>query len=468
MWFNNIIETIGNTPLVRLSKITEGLPATVLAKMESFNPGGSVKDRIGIAMVEAAEKEGKLKPGGTIIECTSGNTGAGLALAAIVKGYRCIFTTTDKQSAEKVDVLRALGAEVHVCPTNVDPEDPRSYYSVAARFAKEISNSFHMNQYDNPSNAAAHYHSTGPELWEQTEGKITHFIAGAGTGGTISGTSKYLKEKNPDLKVIGTDPFGSVYHKYFHTGEFDEAEIYPYITEGVGEDILAGNMDFSLIDDFVQVTDRQSLLMTRRLAREEGLFVGGSCGMAMAGALDYLRREKDNLSKDDLVVVLLPDSGFRYLSKIFNDRWMENHGFMPSSSGLDVEAVLGKQQPSEGGMVTASPEHSLSSVIALMSQHGISQLPVMDKLGKFVGSISESEILSILIEDPNSKGAKVEEIMSEPFPIISRTLQIEELSTYLDRKPGAVLVRSHDPKRGYDILTKADLIRALAATNRQV
>lgn len=466
MWLNSIIEAIGNTPLVRLSKLSEGIPATVLAKVESFNPGGSVKDRIGVAMIEAAERDGKLKPGGTIIECTSGNTGAGLALAAIVKGYKCIFTTTDKQSAEKVDVLRALGAEVHVCPTNVDPEDPKSYYSIAARLAKEIPNSFHMNQYDNPSNAVAHYETTGPELWEQTEGKITHFIAGAGTGGTISGTAKYLKEKNSDIKIVGVDPLGSVYYKYFKTGEFDENEIYPYVTEGVGEDILAGNMDFSLIDDYVQVSDRDSLLMTRRLSREEGLFVGGSCGMAMAGALDYLKSELANLSEDDVAVVLLPDSGFRYLSKIFNDRWMENHGFMPTSSGLDVEAVLGRQ--TRETMISALPDQKLSDVIASMAEHGISQLPVLSKENEVLGSISESEILAQLIEDPNSKDLEVSSVMGEPFPVISRTLQIEELSTYLDAAPGAVLVRSTDASKSLNILTKADLIKALATPNRTI
>jgi len=437
-----------------------------LAKLEGFNPGGSVKDRIGIAMIEAAEKEGKLLPGGTIIECTSGNTGAGLALAAIVKGYRCIFTTTDKQSAEKVDVLRALGAEVHVCPTNVDPEDPKSYSSVAARLAKEIPNSFHTNQYDNPANAVAHYESTGPELWDQTEGKITHFIAGAGTGGTISGTAKYLKEKNPDVKVVGVDPLGSVYFKYWHTGEFDENEIYPYVTEGVGEDILAGNMDFSVVDGYVQVSDRDSLWMTRRLSKEEGFFVGGSCGMAVAGAMQYVQDNLASFGPDDLVVVLLPDSGFRYLSKIFNDQWMENHGFMPSSTGLDVDTVLGRRKQVNGA-ISASPGETLSQVVSTMADHGISQLPVIDDKGEVVGSISESHILNRLIDEPDSKGNTIEEMMGKPFPVVSRTLQIEELSTHLESAPGAVLVKATDPNKGYEILTKSDLIRALALNKRQ-
>ena len=335
MWHENVLTTIGETPLVKLNRLAVGLPCTTLVKVEYFNPGGSVKDRIGISMIEEAERTGDLKPGGTIIEGTSGNTGAGLALVAIAKGYRCIFTTTDKQSAEKINVLRALGAEVIVCPTNVAPDDPKSYYSVAARLNREIENSFYPNQYDNPANTKAHYEGTGPELWRQTDGKITHFIAGAGTGGTISGTGSFLKERNPDVKIVGVDPFGSVYYKYFHTREFDEKEIYPYITEGVGEDILAGNMDFDVVDDYVQVTDRESMIMTRRLSSEEGLFVGGSSGMVVAGAIQWLVGNKDTLGEDDVVVILAPDSGFRYLSKIFNDSWMENHGFLESRTGFD-------------------------------------------------------------------------------------------------------------------------------------
>ena len=319
MWHDTILGAIGDTPLVRINNVVGDLPCTVLGKVEFFNPGGSVKDRIGISMVEDAEEKGLIEPGGTIIEGTSGNTGAGLAVAAIAKGYKCIFTTTDKQSQEKVDVLRGLGAEVIVCPTNVEPDNPRSYYSVARRLAEEIPNSIYLNQYDNPSNTKAHIETTGPELWEQTEGRITHFIAGAGTGGTISGTSQYLKNQNPDVKVVGVDPMGSVFYKYFHEGVFDEDEIYPYFTEGVGEDILPENMNFDLVDDFVQVDDKSAMQMTRRLAREEGLFIGQSCGMAMSGAVQWLNDHRDELSEDDLVVVVLPDSGFRYLSKTYND-----------------------------------------------------------------------------------------------------------------------------------------------------
>ena len=326
MIHNSIIETIGNTPLVKLNKVTDGLPLTVAAKVEYFNPGQSVKDRIALKMVEDAEKEGLLKPGGTIIEGTSGNTGMGLALAGIVKGYKCVFTTTDKQSKEKIDLLRALGAEVIVCPTNVEPDDPKSYYSVAKRLNKEIPNSYYPNQYDNPSNAKAHYETTGPEIWEQTEGKITHYVAGMGTGGTISGTAKYLKEKNPDIKIIGIDTHGSVYKSYHETREFDHSKIGPYLTEGIGEDIIAGNVDWDIIDKVIQVSDKDAFVTTRRLAREEGLFIGGSCGSAVFGALEYARENK--LGADALMVVILPDSGTRYVSKIYNDDWMIENGFM--------------------------------------------------------------------------------------------------------------------------------------------
>lgn len=326
MFNKSILETVGNTPLVQLNKVTDGITGNILAKVEYFNPGHSIKDRIAIKMIDDAEQKGLLKPGGTIIEGTSGNTGMGLALVAVTRGYKCIFTTTDKQSKTKVDILRALGAEVIICPTNVEADHPDSYYSVAKRLSEEIPNSYYPNQYDNKSNAVAHYETTGPEIWEQTEGKITHYVAGMGTGGTISGVGKYLKEQNPDIKVIGIDSVGSVYKKYFETGEFDKNEIKPYMTEGIGEDIIPGTINFDYIDEVLQVNDKDSAVMTRRLAREEGLLIGWSCGAAVKGAMDYI--SANPLEKDDIMVIILPDSGTRYISKIYNDDWMKEQGFL--------------------------------------------------------------------------------------------------------------------------------------------
>jgi cystathionine beta-synthase len=324
MWYKNILETIGNTPLVQLNSIVKGVSATVLAKIETTNPGNSIKDRMALKMIEDAERSGVLKPGGTIIEGTSGNTGMGLAIAAVVKGYKCIFTTTDKQSKEKVDALRAFGAEVIVCPTNVEPEDPRSYYSVSSRLEREVPNSWKPNQYDNLSNTQAHYEQTGPEIWEQTEGKITHLVVGVGTGGTISGTAKYLKEKNPEIKIWGIDTYGSVFKKYKETGEFDKNEIYPYVTEGIGEDFLPANVDFSLIDRFEKVTDKEAALMTREIARKEGIFAGNSAGSAVAGLLQL----KNELKASDVVVIIFHDHGTRYLGKMYNDDWLRAQGYL--------------------------------------------------------------------------------------------------------------------------------------------
>lgn len=320
----NILETIGNTPLVKINKLTETLPCLVLSKYETFNPGNSVKDRMAIKMIEDAEADGRLKPGGTIIEGTSGNTGMGLALAAIVKGYKCIFVMADKQSKEKVDILKAVGAEVVVCPTAVEPDDPRSYYSVSKRLSTEIENSWYVNQYDNPSNAKAHYESTGPEIWQQTEGQVTHFVVGVGTGGTISGVGKYLKEQNPNVKVWGVDTYGSVFKKYHETGIFDENEIYPYVTEGIGEDILPENVDFSIIDGFTKVTDKDAAVYTQRLAKEEGMFLGNSAGAAIKGVLQL----KEHFKPEDVVVVLFHDHGSRYVGKMFNDDWMREKGYI--------------------------------------------------------------------------------------------------------------------------------------------
>src|SRR3954471_2444868 len=339
MWYNNILETIGNTPMVKLNKIVKDIPATVLAKIETTNPGNSIKDRMALKMIEDAEKSGKLKPGGTIIEGTSGNTGMGLAIAAVVKGYKCIFTTTDKQSKEKVDALRAFGAEVIVCPTDVDPEDPRSYYSVSSRLVNEIPNSWKPNQYDNLSNTQAHYESTGPEIWDQTDGKITHLVVGVGTGGTICGTAKFLKEKNPNIKVWGIDTYGSVFKKYKETGIFDKNEIYPYVTEGIGEDFLPKNVDFNLIDLFEKVTDKDAALMTREIVRKEGIWVGNSAGSAVAG----LHQLKDKLKKDDVVVIIFHDHGTRYIAKIFNDEWMRRMGYI-DKKGMTAKDIVGNRQ----------------------------------------------------------------------------------------------------------------------------
>ncbi len=463
MW-STILDTIGQTPLVRLQTLGRDLPCPVLAKVEFFNPGGSVKDRIGVAMIEDAEAKGLLKPGGTIVEGTSGNTGAGLAIAAIAKGYRCIFTTTDKQSPEKVDVLRAFGAEVIVCPTNVAPDDVRSYYSVAARLAAEIPGAFYPNQYDHPANADAHYRTTGPELWDQTDGRITHFVAGAGTGGTISGVARFLKEKNPDVQIVGVDPFGSVYAEYWRTGEFKESEIYPYATEGVGEDILAGNMDFSLVDDYVQVDDKTTMQMTRRLAREEGLFIGQSCGMAMAGALDWLGAHRDRLSPDDVVVVMLPDSGFRYLSKTYDDEWMRRNGFLETPQTLTVAEVLSVRPRSEA-VIGVAPGDTLAAAIETMTAHGISQVPVLDG-GAVVGSLNERGVLSRLIEAPEARDEPVRAVMGAPLPVVAADVHLDDLTATLDGEAGAVLVEGGEPG-AFDILTRSDLISALARAGRQ-
>ncbi len=468
MWHDNVLGTIGNTPLVRLNAVAQDLPCTVLAKVEFFNPGGSVKDRIGRAMIAHAEAEGTLKPGGTIVEGTSGNTGAGLAIAAIAKGYRCIFTTTDKQSREKVDVLRALGAEVLICPTNVEPDDPRSYYSVARRLAEEIPNAVYLNQYDHPANAEAHYQTTGPEVWEQTEGRLTHYFAGAGTGGTISGTARYLKERNPTVQVVGIDPLGSVYHTYFHTGEFDHDAIYPYFTEGVGEDILAGNMDFDIVDDYVQVDDKTTMQMTRRLAREEGLFIGQSCGMAVAGALDWMEAHRDDLGPDDVAVIVLPDSGFRYLSKTYNDEWMRNHGFLESRPEVTAAEVL-KHRRKGGAVISVPPDATVGAAIEQMTREGISQVPVIDAEGEVVGSLDETRILNTLIREPGARDTPVADVMGEPLPVVPASLHLEHLSGYLERDAGAVLVvaaGAGEAAGSYAVITKSDLISALARAGR--
>ncbi|MCS6795154.1 MAG: cystathionine beta-synthase [Raineya sp.] len=452
-YYNSIIEAIGNTPLVKLNKVNKGIKGTILAKVEYFNPGNSVKDRIGIKMIEDAEKAGILKPGGTIIEGTSGNTGMGLALAAIAKGYKCIFTMSDKQSQEKINILKALGAEVVVCPTNVEPDDPRSYYSVAKRLNKEIPNSFYPNQYDNLSNTAAHYETTGPEIWRQTEGKITHYAAGVGTGGTICGVSKYLKERKPEVFTLGIDTYGSVFKKYKETGIFDENEIYPYLTEGIGEDILPKNVDFDLIDMFIKVTDKDAALMTRRLAREEGLFVGWSCGAAVFGALEYA---KEHLKDDDVMVVILPDHGTRYLNKIYNDEWMKNHGFLEAEFATARDII--KSRNGKDRLLTIEANQTVAQAIRILTKEGISQVPVTEG-EHIIGSLIDSKILEKLIENPEIKDAPVREVMNPPFKFVGLDNSLDVLASLIDKDNKALLVRDEENK--VHIITQADLLAAM-------
>ncbi|GAL83964.1 cystathionine beta-synthase [Sporocytophaga myxococcoides] len=454
MYYSSIIQAIGNTPLVKLNKVTKGIKGTILVKVEYFNPGNSVKDRMALKMVEDAEKAGILKPGGTIIEGTSGNTGMGLALAAIAKGYKCIFTTTDKQSKEKVDVLRALGAEVIICPTNVAPSDPRSYYCVAAKLNKEIPNSFYPNQYDNLSNTAAHYETTGPEIWSQTEGKVTHFAAGVGTGGTMCGVSKFLKEKNSSIKSIGIDTYGSVFKKYKETGVFDENEIFPYGTEGIGEDILPKNVDFSLIDQFIKVTDKDAAVMTRKLAREEGLFVGWSSGSAVYGALEYAR---EHFTDNDVMVVILPDHGTRYLAKIYNDVWMKDHGYLESRSFATAKDIIADQK--NGKLITIAKNDKVAEAVKILNGKGISQIPVTDG-DTFVGSLTDSKVLKKLIENPGLKDLTVGEVMEAPFTFVGLDNTIDVLSSLITKDNTALLVR--DEKNDVRIITQADLLSAMA------
>jgi cystathionine beta-synthase len=455
MYYNSIIEAIGNTPLIKLNKLSKGIKGTLLAKVEYFNPGHSMKDRMALKMIDDAEKNGLLKPGGTIIEGTSGNTGMGLALIAIARGYKCIFTLSDKQSQEKIDILRAMGAEVIVCPTNVAPDDPRSYYSVARKLNKEIPNSFYANQYDNLSNLQAHYETTGPEIWEQTEGKITHLAAGVGTGGSICGTAKYLKEQNSSIISIGIDTYGSVFKKYKETGVFDVKEIYPYLTEGIGEDILPKNVDFSLIDHFVKVTDKEGAVMTRKLAREEGLFVGWSCGSAVHGALEYA---KENLKDSDMMVIILPDHGTRYLAKIFNDNWMRDHGFLEARDYATAKDIISRRNGKQV-LKTIPVTMKTGEAILLMNKEGISQLPVEDN-GNFVGSIIDSRILHKIIENPDLRNEPVKEIMDEPLIFVGMDNTVDVLSSLIDHSQQALLVR--DENNEVHIITQHDLLMAMA------
>ena len=444
-----ILETIGNTPLVQIKKIIPGIKATVLIKVETFNPGNSIKDRMALKMVLDAEANGNLKPGGTIIECTSGNTGMGLAIAAAVRGYKCIFTTTDKQSKEKIDLLKALGADVIVCPTNVHPDDPGSYYSVAKRISTEIPNSFWFNQYDNLSNRQAHYESTGPEIWEQTDGKVTHIITGVGTGGTISGTARFLKEQNKDIKVWGIDTYGSVFKKYHETGIFDEQEIYPYITEGIGEDILPKNVDFSLIDHFEKVSDKDGALMARKIAREEGMLLGYSAGSAVAG-LWQMRAE---LKEDDVIVVIIHDHGSRYVGKIYNDDWMRERGFLESE--LRAKDILAKKLKKE--FISINPETAIQEVLRLMRDFDISQLPVMEN-EEWVGSVGEQQVISALSEN-RMQNSSVRDIMGPALPVVSEDMTVSQLSKIISRQIPAVIVKK--TAGDFQIISQYDLIQSL-------
>ena len=449
---NNILETIGNTPLVRINNITKDVKATVYAKVETFNPGNSIKDRMALKMIEDAEKDGRLKPGGTIIEGTSGNTGMGLAIASIIKGYKCIFTTTDKQSKEKVDALRAFGADVIVCPTNVEPEDPRSYYSVSSRLVNEIPNAWKPNQYDNLSNSQAHYEQTGPEIWEQTEGKITHLVVGVGTGGTICGTGKYLKEKNPNVKIWGIDTYGSVFKKYKETGIFDKNEIYPYITEGIGEDFLPENVDFNIIDRFEKVTDKDAAIMTREITKQEGIFAGNSAGSAMAGLMQL----KNELKETDVVVVIFHDHGTRYLGKMFNEEWMREKGFF-DKKGLVAKDLVNEHTNAK--LITVDANDTVESAVKLMSKMDISQIPVTNDK-RIVGSLNESLLFAKVIANPDIKNHKIETIMQPAFPFVDISAPVDSLSAMITDNNPAVLVRDFKLDKTY-IITRYDIINAL-------
>jgi cystathionine beta-synthase len=446
--------------LVRLNRINKDLKPQMYVKAEFTNPGGSVKDRIGLTMIDDAEKRGLLKPGGTIIEGTSGNTGMGLALVAAVRGYKCVFTTTDKQSKEKVDLLKALGAEVIVCPTAVEPEDPRSYYSVAKKLAREIPNSYYPNQYDNPMNPEAHYRTTGPEIWEDSEGKITHFVCGLGTGGTISGAGKYLKEKNPAIKIVGVDPYGSLYYDFVKTGTTIKAKT--YVVEGIGEDFFPMTMNLKILDDIIQVNDEECFVVARRLAKLEGLFTGGSGGGCLSGAL---RLAKD-LGSNDFVVALLPDTGMRYLSKVYNDGWMRERGYVDAAMQITAAEVV-KAKHAVGKvreLVIARPYQTVFHALKSMQDQDISQIPVFEE-NTPIGTIYEDQILNLALQGKDLRKLVVREVMSSPLPQVPRTAPVERVTHILSHENPAVFVdmgNSH-----FEILTKYDLMSTVASLMEQ-
>jgi cystathionine beta-synthase len=458
---NTILEAVGHTPLVRLNRLARDVKASVWVKADYLNPGGSVKDRIGIAMIDEAERQGWLKPGGTIIEATSGNTGMGLALVAAVRGYKAVFTINDKQSKEKVDLLKAMGAEVIVCPTAVEPEDPRSYYSVARKLAGEIPNSYYPDQYANPMNPEAHHQSTGPEVWEDSEGRITHFVCGVGTGGTISGAGRYLKEKNPGVKIIGVDPIGSLYYEYFKTGKTGKART--YVVEGIGEDFFPKTMDFRVLDDILQVTDEECFLWTRRLAKEEGIFTGGSGGGCVLAALKAARE----LGEDGFVVAFLPDNGMRYLSKIYNDEWMRDHNYAESEVALTLDDVLRAKRGfgRHPELIVARPDQTVFHALHAMQTHDISQLPVFDE-GALLGTIYEDQILNMALQGKDLRKLVVREAMSPPLPIVPHDATVDKLTYLLSHQGPAVFVDMGDGRM--EILTKYDLMSTIAQLVEQV
>ena len=457
---NNILEAIGHSPLVRLNRMAKDCPGEVWVKADYLNPGGSVKDRIGITMIDDAERRGLLKPGGTIIEGTSGNTGMGLALVAAVRGYKMIFTITDKQSKEKVDLLKALGAEVIVCPTAVEPDDPRSYYSVAKRLAREIPNSYYPNQYENPMNPEAHYHTTGPEIWDDSEGKITHFICGMGTGGTITGVGRYLKEKNPQVKIIGVDPIGSLYYEFFKTGKVGKA--HTYVVEGIGEDIFPSTMDFKVLDDVLQVNDRECFVVARALVKSEGLFTGGSGGGCVSAALRLARE----LPAGSFVVAFLPDTGMRYLSKVYSDEWMRERGYAETEVPLTAKDVVAAKQRAGKAreLIIVRPYQTVFHALRTMQEQDISQLPVFEE-HTVVGTIYEDQILNMALQGKDLRKLNISEVMSAPMPQISCDSPVERVTHLLSHEGPAVFVVMAEGR--FEILTKYDLMGTIAELMEQ-
>jgi cystathionine beta-synthase len=457
---NNILEAIGGTPLVRLNRIAQGLKPQIYVKADYINPGGSVKDRIGVTMIDDAEKRGLLKPGGTIIEGTSGNTGMGLALVAAVRGYKMVFTITDKQSKEKVDLLKALGAEVIVCPTAVEPDDPRSYYSVAKKLAREIPNSFYPNQYDNPMNPEAHYKTTGPEIWEDSDGKITYFVCGMGTGGTISGVGKYLKEKNPAIKIIGVDPEGSLYYDFHKSGQVSRART--YVVEGIGEDFFPTTMDLKILDDILQVNDEECFVIARRLVKQEGLFTGGSGGGCIAATLKLAK----SLTEKDFVVAFLPDTGMRYLSKVYNDEWMRERGYMDSAVPITAaEVVNAKHRAGKvRELVVARPYQTVFHALKTMQEQDISQIPIFEDSTP-IGTVYEDQILTLALQGKDLRKLVVREVMSAPLPKIPKTAPVERVTRILSHENPAVFVEMDETR--FEILTKYDLMSTVASLMEQ-